>query len=275
MHLKRLIIAVIALPLLYFYITKLPAEYFLFLLITITAIAQYEFYSMYNVKGLLRYSGIALGILTISAAYLSTHYLIVRDLSRNLLTDLFAVSFFIVACIRLFSKRSPASSLHDIAAVIVAVVYIPWLLGYQIYLREHGAEWIIFLYGCVWASDSLAYYIGSGIGKRKLYREVSPNKTIAGAAGSITGGAIGAVILKTALIYSISLPFVKAVIMGIIIGAISIIGDLVESMFKRDAGVKDSGNILPGHGGILDKLDSLLFAGPVLYWVAIAFRLIE
>lgn len=275
MHLKRLIIAVIALPLLYFYITKLPAEYFLFLLITITAIAQYEFYSMYNVKGLLRYSGIAFGILTISAAYLFTHYLIALDLSRNLLTDLFSVSFFIVACIRLFSKRSPASSLHDIAAVIVAVVYIPGLLGYQIYLRERGAEWIIFLYGCVWASDSLAYYIGSGIGKRKLYEEVSPNKTIAGAAGSIAGGAIGAVILKTALIYSISLPFVKAVIIGIIIGAISIIGDLVESMFKRDAGVKDSGNILPGHGGILDKLDSLLFAGPVLYWAAIAFRLIE
>lgn len=275
MHLKRLIIAVIALPLLYFYITKLPAEYFLFLLITITAIAQYEFYSMYNVKGLLRYSGIAIGILTISVAYLSAHYWIVQDLSKNLLIDLFAVSFLIVACIRLFSKRSPASSLHDIAAVIVAVVYIPGLLCYQIYLREHGAEWIIFLYGCVWASDSLAYYIGSGIGKRKLYKEVSPNKTIAGAAGSIAGGAIGAVILKTALIYSISLPFVKAVIMGIIIGVMTVIGDLVESMFKRDAGVKDSGNILPGHGGILDKLDSVLFAGPVLYWVAIGFGLIK
>lgn len=265
MHLKRLVIAVILLPLFYFYVTKLSAGYFLILLIFATAVAQYEFYSMYKIKGFLKYLGIVLGVLIISASYLS----------RNLLAELFAVSFLMVACIRLFSKRNPASSLHDIAPVVAAVVYIPGLLGYQVYLREHGADWIIFLYGCVWASDSLAYYAGSSIGKRRLYEEVSPNKTIAGAVGSITGGAIGAVILKLAFIHSISLPLVKAVILGTIIGAISVIGDLVESMFKRDAGVKDSSNILPGHGGILDKLDSLLFAGPVLYWVSIAFGLMK
>lgn len=262
MHLKRLLAAIILLPLLYFYITKLSPVYFLFLLIIATAIAQYEFYSMYNVNGPLKYVGIAFGVLMILAF-------------KFQIFDLFVVLFFIVVCMRLFLKRNPASSLHEIGTIIVAAIYIPWLLGYQVYLRQQGAEWIVFLYGCVWASDSLAYYVGSSIGKRKLYDEMSPNKTIAGAVGSVAGGTIGAIILKIAFIYSIYLPLLRAVILGIIIGAVTVIGDLVESMFKRDAGVKDSGNILPGHGGMLDKIDGALFAGPVLYWMAIAFGLME
>lgn len=263
MHLKRLIIAFIVLPLAYFYITKLPAVYFLFLLIAVAAVAQYEFYSMYRVKGFWKYPCIALGALTISTMYFS----------RDLFTDVFIFSFLVIACMRLFLKRSPESSLLDIATAVTAIIYIPWLLGYQLYLRRQGYEWIIFLYGCVWASDSLAYYIGKGMGRRKLYEEISPNKTVAGAVGSIAGGALGAVILKTVFICSIALPLSKAVILGIIIGAVTIIGDLVESMFKREAGVKDSSNIFPGHGGILDKLDGVLFAGPVLYWVSISLGL--
>jgi len=269
MHLKRLIIAVILLPLFYLYITKLTAGYFLFFLIVVTAVAQYEFYSMYNVNGILKYMGIAFGILTILAF---SHQ---PSAFSFQLFDLFAILFLIVACVRLFSRRNPASSLYDMAAVIVAVVYVPGLLGYQIYLREHGPEWIVFLYGCVWASDSLAYYIGIGIGKKKLYEGVSPNKTIAGALGSVAGGAIGAIILKSAFVCSLHLPFLKAVILGTIIGTVTIIGDLVESMFKRDAGVKDSSNIVPGHGGVLDKFDGALFAGPVLYWASMAFGLIK
>ena len=189
--------------------------------------------------------------------------------------DLVAVLFIVIACMRLFLKRSPESSLLDTATAVTAIIYIPWLLGYQIYLRNQGYEWIIFLYGCVWASDSLAYYMGKGIGGRKLYEEISPNKTVAGAVGSIAGGALGAVILKTVFICSIALPLFTAVGLGIIIGAVTIIGDLVESMFKREAGVKDSSNIFPGHGGILDKLDGVLFAGPVLYWAARVFGLIK
>ena len=266
MHLKRLTIAFIVLPLAYFYITKLPAVYFLFLLISVAAVAQYEFYSMYRVKGPLKYTGLVFGAVTILA--FSPQFIFQPF-------DLFAVLFIVIACMRLFLKRSPESSLLDIATAVTAIIYIPWLLGYQIYLRRQGYEWIIFLYGCVWASDSLAYYMGKGIGRRKLYEAISPNKTVAGAVGSIAGGALGAVILKTVFICSIALPLFTAVGLGIIIGAVTIIGDLVESMFKRDAGVKDSSNIFPGHGGVLDKIDGVLFAGPVLYWVAIGFGLMK
>ncbi|TAL22455.1 MAG: hypothetical protein EPN94_11110 [Nitrospirae bacterium] len=269
MHLKRLLIAFIALPLAYFYITKLPAGYFLFLLIAVSVAAQYEFYSMYKVKALLKYTGIVFGVFIILAFSLQPSLLSLKPF------DLFAVLFIIMASIRLFLKRSPESSLLDIATTVTAVVYIPLLLGYQIYLRNQGYEWIIFLYGCVWASDSLAYYAGKGLGRKKLYEEISPNKTVAGAVGSIAGGAAGAVILKTVFIASMALPLSKGIILGIIIGAVTIIGDLVESMFKRDAGVKDSSNIFPGHGGLLDKLDGALFAGPVLYWVSIFLGLIQ
>jgi phosphatidate cytidylyltransferase len=111
----------------------------------------------------------------------------------------------------------------------------------------------------------VAYYIGKGIGKRKLYTAVSPHKTIEGAAGSVVGGMLGALILRTVLIPHMTVS--STVLIGMVIGIISIVGDLVESMFKRDAGVKDSGVIIPGHGGVLDKIDGVLFAGPVLYWM--------
>jgi phosphatidate cytidylyltransferase len=94
---------------------------------------------------------------------------------------------------------------------------------------------------------------------------VSPNKTVAGAGGSVIGGMVGALLLRMLIVPQLGL--LPALFIGVMVGIISIIGDLVESMFKRDAGVKDSGAIIPGHGGILDKIDGALFAGPFLYCI--------
>ena len=265
MHLKRVIIALILIPLFYLYVTKLPSLYFLLFLIIVGAAAQYEFYLMYKVKRLLRYAGIIFGTLILCFAYFKLFSFM----------SLLAFLIIIIAGIRLFSKKNPASALNDIAAPIIGVIYIPLLLSYQLHLRVQDSEWIIFLYGCVWLSDSMAYYVGRSIGKKKLYFEISPNKTIAGAVGAALGGAIGAVIVKTIFMNSINLPLTSMVVLGFVIGSITVVGDLVESMFKRDAGVKDSSNILPGHGGVLDKLDSLLFAGPALYWLSFSFSLIR
>ncbi len=263
MHLKRLIVAAVLLPLIYVYIIYLPSEYFFFLLIIISLLAMSEFYSMYHVQGVLRYASLFFGISVLCAAYFST----------DLLWDTIIISIMAVMVIRLFCKRDPGSSLSDIAAPAVGLLYIPGLLSFQALLKKGGPEWIIFLYGSVWASDSIAYYIGKGIGKRRLYKEMSPNKTVAGAVGSVTGGVIGALILKAAIVPQLTVP--NAIFIGIMIGIISIIGDLVESMFKRDAGVKDSGVIIPGHGGILDKVDGSLFVGPVLYWVLTVMKIMD
>jgi len=172
----------------------------------------------------------------------------------------------IIFAIRLFGLRNPSSSLRDISFALLSLFYIPGLLAFQVLLRHNGPQWIIFLYGCVWISDSAAYYIGKSIGKRKLYLEISPNKTIAGAVGSLIGGSLSGWMLNMVLVHSMGAG--ESFVVGAIIGAVTIIGDLVESMFKRDAGVKDSSGLVPGHGGILDKIDGVLFAGPVLYLVS-------
>ena len=263
MHLKRLIVAALVLPLFYLYIMYLPSAYFSLLLVFISLLAMSEFYSMYRVQGILKYASLFLGVFILGVAYFS----------EDLLRDAIVSSIMAVMVIRLFSKRDPVTSLSDIAPPAIGLLYIPALLLFQTLLRKGGPEWIIFLYGTVWASDSLAFYAGKSLGRRRLYREVSPNKTVAGGVGSVFGGVIGALILNAALVRALAVP--NAIFIGIMIGIISIIGDLVESMFKRDAGVKDSGAIIPGHGGVLDKIDGSLFAGPVLYWILTVMNLMD
>ncbi len=258
MHLKRLIVAAVLLPVIYFYIMYLPSWYFLLLLASVSFLAMSEFYSMYHVSGILKYACLFFGVSILSIFYVS----------KDLLPDVIILSVMAVIIIRLLVKKNPLSSLHDISPPVLGLLYIPVLLAFQAQIRKLGPEWIISLYALVWASDTMAYYLGTWIGKRKLYREVSPNKTVAGAVGSLMGGAIAAISLRATIIPLLTVS--SAVLIGIIIGIISIVGDLVESMFKRDAGVKDSGILIPGHGGILDKIDGVLFAGPILYWVLTA-----
>ncbi len=267
MHLNRVTVAVIALPLFYFYIAKLSPLYFLILLVLASVIAQAEFYSMYKTDRLLSLSGMFGGILTLCSPSISMRFSGVESSQLSLQTCAFILTFMLIALVRLFTKKDPRATLKDIAPAVVGIFYIPNLLIAQWYLRLKGYEWILFLYGCVYAADSMAYYVGKGIGERKLYSAVSPNKTIAGAAGSVAGGIIASLILGTLLLDHRGMFDLLAI--GGVIGAVTIAGDLVESMFKRDANIKDSGSIIPGHGGLLDKIDGALFAGPVLYWITL------
>jgi phosphatidate cytidylyltransferase len=167
--------------------------------------------------------------------------------------------------LRLFLKRDPESSISAVSAAVFGLIYLPGLISFQLSIVKTGPSWIILLYTSVWAADSMALYVGKTIGKRKLYPEISPNKTIEGAVGSVLGGIVGAAFIKWTLLSHLTI--LQAVIIGLAVGFSTIAGDLVESMFKRDAGVKDSSHLLPGHGGVLDKLDGVTFAGPVFYWV--------
>jgi len=264
MQIKRLLAAAILLPPFYFYVMKLPGSYFFALLLSIALLAMWEFYSMYRVDALMKGAGMVCGGCIFFAAYLTGDPLPYVSLP----------AFMTIFAIRLFGRREPGSSLRDISYTILALLYIPCLLSFQLLIRQLGGpRWIIFLFGCVWIADSFALYVGKGMGRRKLYAEVSPNKTVAGAVGSVVGGAFSGWLLNLVLVRALD-PW-KAALMGLIIGTTTIIGDLVESMFKRDAGVKDSSTIIPGHGGVLDKVDGVLFAGPILYWVSVAAGLME
>lgn len=263
MHIKRLIVAAILVPFLYLLVMYLPAEYFFFLIVVLSSLALLEFYSMFRLEGLMRYVGMLWG-----AALLGVFY----SWSEHFLAALF-LALLIILTSRLLFKNDPVSSHRDVSIAVLGLLYIPGLLTFQLSLVKASPVWIIFLYASVWAADSLAYYVGKGIGRRKLYRQVSPNKTVEGAIGSAIGGVLGALFINALLMHLDSLW--QVALLGLSIGLVTILGDLVESMFKRDAGVKDSSHIIPGHGGVLDKIDGATFAGPVLYWVCLGFGLIK
>jgi phosphatidate cytidylyltransferase len=262
--LKRIIVAIIIIPLLYIYVTKLSPIFFLLLLILATIVAQNEFLKMYKTKKSLSFIATVCGVSLILLLYYPNFY--------PLFLEIFiALTFMILSSVRLFNIKDPSLSLNHLAPAITSFFYIPFLIIPQWNLRLMGSEWIIFLYGCVWTSDSFAYFIGKGIGKRKLYEAISPKKTIEGAIGSIVGGIISALLLGNLM--DMNVKSINLVFIGIAISASAIIGDLVESMFKRDAKVKDSGSFIPGHGGILDKIDGVLFAAPILYLYLLLFKI--
>lgn len=253
MHAKRLATAAILVPVFYLYITKLSAVWFDGLVIVMGLLAIWEFLSFYGSPREMRLAGMGLCLLMLAPAAFAGHPW----------PGIFAIVLIVPVALRLFAG-GPKGALADLSAPVLGLLYIPGLLLYQIFLRGIGAHWIIFLYGTVWIGDSFALYVGQSVGKRKLYPEVSPNKTVEGAAGSVIGGAAAG--FAASLVFHLGISSGAAVLLGALMGIITIIGDLVESMFKRDAEVKDSSDVFPGHGGMLDKLDGPLISAPVLYW---------
>jgi phosphatidate cytidylyltransferase len=130
----------------------------------------------------------------------------------------------------------------------------------------HGMALTILVLACTMVSDTFAYFVGRAFGRHRMAPRISPKKSVEGALGGLVGAVVAALVVK---IYSPWLPTREALVLGLIIGIVGQWGDLFESAFKRDFRVKDSGRILPGHGGILDRFDSILFAGFVAYWAAI------
>lgn len=164
----------------------------------------------------------------------------------------------------------PKVKIEDIAANIFMLIYVGWSLTHIILLRStsFGAQAVIYLFIVIWSTDTGAYFAGRFFGKNKLAPLISPNKTIEGAVGGLI------VSLFAALVYNLffqvfQLPFL--LISAILVSGLGQIGDLVESSFKRIAGIKDSGHIIPGHGGILDRFDSTIITAPVLYYLIIMF----
>ncbi len=162
-------------------------------------------------------------------------------------------------------------ALESWAWTLAGILYAGWMLGHYVMLRQldHGRELVIMAVFTTFACDTAAYFVGRTWGRHRMTPTVSPNKTWEGAAG----GFAGAVAAAAALCYllnlgdwSLPLCYLEAVGVGCLVGVGAQIGDLVESLFKRRAGVKDSGHLLPGHGGLLDRIDSLVFTGVIVYY---------
>ena len=146
------------------------------------------------------------------------------------------------------------------------VFYVGFCSAHLILLRslDGGINWLLVLTAITVCSDTSAYYAGRLLGKTKLYPALSPGKTRAGAVGGVLGGSVGGTVAAALVFQNIDIFMVG--LLGLLLSVIGIIGDLIESLIKRVYGVKDSGQILPGHGGLLDRCDSIILTAPVLYY---------
>ena len=224
----------------------------------IAVLAMIEFVSLGRHKGYDISVGLCIAImLVIIAAF------IIEDLSVEL--GMFA-ALLIIPASYVVGKRPLEDSLPSSAIAVLATTYVGMLGGSLIRLRNdfpEGSKLVFFLLLVVWLGDSGAYYVGKSFGKHKLSPRISPKKTIEGLAGGITASVITAIVIH--FTFFPAFPIVHAVIAGVILSIAGVVGDLAESMWKRSADVKDSGTLLPGHGGFLDRFDSILFTAPILY----------
>lgn len=176
---------------------------------------------------------------------------------------------FVIAAILFFylvSRHDFSRSLADVSVLIFGTLYIGFTLGHLLLTRAlpDGIFLIFFVVLVTWAGDTGAYYTGVSIGRTPLAPKISPNKTVEGLLGGCLLAVMIALIARAWFIPSLTI--VDAVVLGIVLTLAGLIGDLSESMFKRGAGVKDSGGLIPGHGGMLDRLDSLLLTAPTYYY---------
>jgi phosphatidate cytidylyltransferase len=230
------------------------------LVVILSLLGLFEFYQMaLPGKPLESAVAIAAGIPVSLAVWSEDFFLLLLVLMATVIT-LSLVSLFRIKDIRV--------SAVNVALLFFGILYIPFLLSHLGLLRmlPNGIEWIFLLLIIVMAGDTGAYYVGSTFGRRRLYPIVSPKKSVEGAFGGLAGSLAGAFISRITFFPELSVY--DCVGTALLLGCLGQLGDLFESLLKRSFGVKDSGKIIPGHGGMLDRLDSILFAAPVAFYYA-------
>lgn len=187
---------------------------------------------------------------------------------NNLFVFISLIVFLSLSSSFLFRFKSVESVHYHLGWVLFGLIYLPFLLGHVAMLGHlvQGREWIFLCLISIMGCDSFAYFVGRKFGRRKLYEAVSPNKSVEGALGGLAGSVCAVLICRS--IFMPFLGFFEALLIGLLLGVVGQVGDLFESLLKRACGVKDSGAMIPGHGGLLDRLDSLLFAFPLVYYIA-------
>ena len=174
----------------------------------------------------------------------------------------------VIATAVLVRKQHLGEAGRTLSYALAGLMYVP-MLGCVWPLLKHdfGPQWLFLALALAFSSDTLAYFFGRAFGKHKLYEAVSPKKTIEGSIGGLLGGVLAMAGFGHYWLAP-ELPLVHAIVLGLVGSVLGQIGDLVESMLKRTFGVKDSGQVLPGHGGMLDRVDGLLFVAPLVYYYA-------
>ncbi len=221
-------------------------------------LAVFEFYRLVAVSRIRLLAGF--GLVWTLLFILSPHF-------DHLLTiPLLLTSAVLLPLVWLVLRPRREGAFTSGAWAIVGILYVGWLLSFLVALRlEAGRNWVFFALFTTFGSDTAAFFVGRALGRHRLAARISPNKTWEGAIAGLFGAIIISLlfILQTPL--SLPLGYGQAVLLGLLVSIFGQFGDLIESLLKRNMGVKESGRLIPGHGGVLDRMDSVVFAGIVVY----------
>ena len=265
MHLKRILAALVFTPLFLLLIIKGSYFHYSILVLVLASLGLWEYFNLVGdrIDRKMRYIGILWGILLAGGLYVGSSQVIIAMLTFG---------FISICLLRLSKAGSLGTVFQEIGYTFIGPLYVGLLLGHLTLIRAtvEGREYTLLLFLTIWMGDIAAFYTGLSIGKNKLYPEISPNKTVEGAIGGIIGCVI--VVAAARVLYMKQMSIVDVAVISIGIAVMGQLGDLCESMFKRAAGVKDSGNLIPGHGGILDRFDSVMFAAPFLYYYLVFIK---
>jgi phosphatidate cytidylyltransferase len=268
---KRILTAIIGLPILLYTVWSQSPYFFVALTAIAALLALSEFYGLAS-----EFGGKPQVVIGYAAALviLASFLLVEPALAVAAVIALSIISL----AVALRSPDELKHSLMSVSSTMFGVVYVALLPGCLIGVRmlpdaitqltapHLASKLLTMFFALVMMTDTGAYYVGRLVGRHKLAPRISPGKTIEGAIGGFVMAVITGVLCKVIFFHEI--PITDAILLGAAIGLVGQIGDLAESMLKRGAGVKDSGNLLPGHGGMLDRIDSILFCAPLLYYYA-------
>ncbi len=255
---KRVLSGVVFLPIFFAIVYWAPPYVFFLLAASASVIGCYEFFQMASNMGVHGFykTGMVMSFLLCLGFYFDP----------GLAFPLICLSLLAACLTWLLTEKNIKVAADQIAYTVFGIVFVAGLLGHFILIRnlEAGRSLIFFSIAIVWAGDTAAYYGGRAFGKRPLAYLVSPKKTLEGSFFGLLGSLLAGLIAN--LVFSIDIPLNHCLIMALFCGMIGQFGDLTESIMKRNAGVKDSGQLIPGHGGILDRVDGLMFGGPLFYY---------
>lgn len=260
---QRIITALVLIPSLILFIIYSSDLVFFIVLLIFILMAAYEFSNLLVKAG---YKNLKLPTVIGSILIPFSFYIERVDV---FLFSVFVISFLSLV-IKLFGSKPLDDTYRDVGFTFLNVFYVPFYFSFIQLLKNINYHYIFYLLVIIWASDTFAYFFGIKFGKTRLYEIISPKKSVEGLISGLVGGVVVGVIYSLVFL---KLSILHTFISSLLVAIAGVIGDLVESMFKRKAGVKDSGNLFPGHGGMLDRMDSLLFGAPVLYFYVEIFIL--
>jgi phosphatidate cytidylyltransferase len=237
----------------------------------VAALAAYEFYRIVKNENIqpLTWSGILFSVLFAINAFVQTQPKFFSGVSSWFTLTLLITSITVIPLLWLLFKQNREHAFINWGWTVAGVLYTGWLLSFYIHIRamENGAGWLLLVLGCTALCDVFAYAVGSNLGKHPLASSISGGKTIEGSIGGLIASIIFAIV--TSLLFNLPVNYWQMILAGVIIAIFAQLGDLVESLLKRNMKAKDTGDVLPGHGGILDRIDSHLLVAPVAYYLII------